>query len=84
MTALQKYCATCGKATKNTGSWRYSPIYCIQCQIKEENDNKKRLKTDHIYAKQQDLLGKVGTIMFFITISAPFILYFFILSAAKK
>lgn len=84
MTGLQKYCATCGKRTKNTGSWRYSSIYCIQCQIKEEDDRKKKLETDPGYAKQQDLLGKVGTVMFFITVSAPFILFFYILSAAKK
>jgi len=53
MALLQKYCANCGKRTKNTGGWRYSPIFCsIQCENEHEEKHRQRLKDDPKYATE--------------------------------
>lgn len=53
MTQLQKFCAYCGKRTKNTGGWRYAPIFCsVECEKKFDEKHQKRLREDVQYAKE--------------------------------
>jgi hypothetical protein len=58
MAALQKYCAYCGKRTKNAGFWRYSPIFCNHsCEELHLQRHKQLIKDNPKYASRD----KIGT-----------------------
>lgn len=68
MTPLQKYCANCGKRAKNTGGWRYSPIFCNdQCEKAYHEKHLQRLKIDPKYAaetKKWSIISAIYLLLF--------------------
>lgn len=53
MNRVQQHCAYCHKRAKNTGGWRYAPIFCgIACEEEYRKEHERRLKIDPAYASQ--------------------------------
>lgn len=70
----QKYCAFCGKRTKNTGGWYYAPIFCSTvCERAYRQKHELLMKTDKKYAAESKRYSALAIIYIFIFGILPFL-----------
>ena len=74
MAKLQTHCAFCGNKAKNTGGWRYAPIFCSgKCELEYDRIAKEKELKNPNYSRDRKL-SWVFSILF---ILFPFIVLFY-------
>ena len=76
----QKYCAFCGKRTKNTGGWYYAPIFCsINCEKSYRERHQNLMRTNKQYAEENKKYSIITFIYLFAVLVIPMMVLMYLL-----